>query len=372
MVWYCYVWLAWSAFWCFMFTQAWKGTEKARNASDEINEKYRWFKQPNLDKWNYWSMLLQSFTLLPIRVAIFLVAFFGSGLVHLCLGEVGEQNWIKRKISSYSLWASCATILFVQGYALEAREEDFDYSQWLGPEWRNELKAFKKEKRVATNVCNHTSGIYDIFTMLTAKRGDVAFVASSFLKHVPCIGQSIDAGDGIYVDRDASRSELNKVVDTISKRQMAIESGKSNRKPITIFAEGLCTVGGIAKFKRGSFNSLCAVQPNVILQEPGLVYIGCYASSDHCPIIAGMCTLTRSKFKVISLPPFVPNDYLYNQRPDTPKWEVFADAVREVMLKRSGLKPSDATLPQVKDYIKLMQGKGTAPWTRDFTPNKTK
>lgn len=142
MVWYCYIWLVWSAFWCFMFTQAWKGTEKARNASDEINEKYRWFKQPNLDKWNYWSMLLQSFTLLPIRVAIFLVAFFGSGLVHLCLGEVGEQNWIKRQISSYSLWASCATILFVQGYKLEAHEEDFDYSKWLGPQWRNELKAF--------------------------------------------------------------------------------------------------------------------------------------------------------------------------------------------------------------------------------------
>jgi 1-acyl-sn-glycerol-3-phosphate acyltransferase len=41
-------------------------------------------------------MLLQSFTLLPIRVAIFLAALLGSGLVHLCLGKVGEQNWIKR------------------------------------------------------------------------------------------------------------------------------------------------------------------------------------------------------------------------------------------------------------------------------------
>ena len=109
----------------------------------------------------------------------------------------------------------------------------------------------------------------------------------------------------------------------------------------------------------------------MLLQEPGLVYIGCYSSNDHCTIIAGMCTLALSKFKVVSLPPFIPNAHLYSKRPDSPKWEVFADAVREVMLERSGLRPSDATLPQVKDYIKLMQGQGIAPWTRDFKPNKT-
>ena len=85
-----YLWLAWSVFWCFMFTQAWKGTEKARTASDETNQKYPWFKHPNLDKWNYWTMLLQSFTLLPIRVAIWLSAFIACGLIHLCLGEMGE------------------------------------------------------------------------------------------------------------------------------------------------------------------------------------------------------------------------------------------------------------------------------------------
>ena len=113
------------------------------------------------------------------------------------------------------------------------------------------------------------------------------------------------------------------------------------------------------------------MQPTVLLQDPGLVYIGCYSSNDHCTIIAGMCTLALSTFKAISLPPFIPNEHLYSKRPDTPKWEVYADAVREVMLERSGLRASDATLPQVKDYIKLMQGKGTAPWTRDFKPNKT-
>ena len=233
---------------------------------------------------------------------------------------MGEENQIKRKISCYTLWFAGATFLCMQGIKLEAWEEDFDYSKWLGPDWRNELKAFRKDKTVSTYVCNHASGMYDIFTMMQVTKGTCAFVASSFLKNVPCIRQSIDAGDGIYVDRDASAKDRNRLVDTISERQAAVELRQTNRKPITIFSEGLCSIGGIAKLRRGAFNSLRAVQPIVLLQEPGLVYLGCYSSNDHCPILAGMCTLALSKFKVISLPPFIPNDHLYSGRPDTPKW----------------------------------------------------
>ena len=94
--------------------------------------------------------------------------------------------------------------------------------------------------------------------------------------------------------------------------------------------------------------------------------MGCYAAHEHCPIIANMCTLAVSKMRVTRLPPFVPNDYLFSTRPDVPKWEVFADAVREAMLANSKLKPSDATYAQCKEYCSLMQGKGTAPWSRNY------
>ena len=133
-----------------------------------------------------------------------------------------------------------------------------------------------------------------------------------------------------------------------------------------IFPEGFFTVGGLAKFKKGAFNSLCAVTPIILRQINSCVYLGAYASNDHCPIIANMCTLAFSKMRVTTFPPFVPNEYLFNTRPDVPKWEVYADAVREMMLEKSGLKPSDATYSQVKEYVNLMQGKGTAPWSRDF------
>ena len=64
--------------------------------------------------------------------------------------------------------------------------------------------------------------------------------------------------------------------------------------------------------------------------------------------------------------PFVPNEYLFRQNPDTPKWEAYAEAVREAMCEQSGLAKADPTFPEVKEYIKLMQGHGWAPWSRNF------
>ena len=108
-----YAWLAWSSLWCYLFHIAWWGSERARTATPEFNQKYPWFTHPNLDKWNYWTMLLQSFTLFPIRAGIWVSTFCWCGVVHLCLGHVGEESHIKRKISCFALWVSGSILLAI-------------------------------------------------------------------------------------------------------------------------------------------------------------------------------------------------------------------------------------------------------------------
>ena len=68
-----------------------------------------------------------------------------------------------------------------------------------------------------------------------------------------------------------------------------------------------------------------------------------------------MCTLAVSTVRVKNCPTFVPNEYLFNTRPDVPKWEVYADAVREVIIQQTGFKPVDVTFADVKEYTALMQ-----------------
>lgn len=128
-----------------------------------------------------------------------------------------------------------------------------DYTKWLGPDWKQELADFERKNKVATFVANHTGGFLDIHTLFAANNGNLAFVAASSFKGVPVIGKSIQAGDGIFVDREASRESRGKSVDTIAERQKAIQASQTNRKPLLIFPEGICTVGGICKFKRGAF-----------------------------------------------------------------------------------------------------------------------
>jgi catalase (peroxidase I) len=51
---------------------------------------------------------------------------------------------------------------FAFGIWFTVNHEDFDYSEYLGPNWRKELKEYKKP--VPTVVINHNS-FYDIFAL---------------------------------------------------------------------------------------------------------------------------------------------------------------------------------------------------------------
>ena len=113
-----YFWILWSCLWCYFFHVAWWGSEKARTATPEFNAKYPWFTHPNLDKWNYWTMLLQSFTIFPIRAMIYVPTFIWCGVMHMSLGHVGEDSHIKRNISRFTMWWTCVLLCAVQGFQI--------------------------------------------------------------------------------------------------------------------------------------------------------------------------------------------------------------------------------------------------------------
>jgi hypothetical protein len=66
------------------------------------------------------------------------------------------------------------------------------------------------------------------------------------------------------------------------------------------------------------------------------------------------------------LPPFKPNEFLYEKhgKEGMEKWEVFAEAVRDVMAKQGGLEKCDQKLSDKIMYKDFMCGK-----TDEFTIN---
>ena len=134
-----------------------------------------------------------------------------------------------------------------------------------------------------------------------------------------------------------------------------------NQKVMMIYPEGTQSNGQfLMPFKRGAFAGLNTVTPVVIT----------YNSRDWLKVqwdvinFIELIILTFSSPQISDcfvdeLPPFVPNDYLFEHHKDKgeSKWEIYAWAVRDVMSKVSG-KPKIEVDPRDKIIYKdFMTGK---------------
>ena len=102
-----------------------------------------------------------------------------------------------------------------------------------------------------------------------------------------------------------------------------------------IYAEGGCTNGdGLMHFKKGGFYGEKAVQPMFIK------YNRCFLNPSYetIPYLAlefFMCSTFCTRAEIHKLPHFKPNEYLFKTHADkgTERWEIFAWAVRDIMMK---------------------------------------
>ena len=114
--------------------------------------------------------------------------------------------------------------------------------------------------------------------------------------------------------------------------------------PFLIFAEGGTTNGSaIMKFKKGAFHSEMTVQPIFLKYSFGTLN----PAFDTIPFLA-LLILTLStpcgmSCEVNILPNFKPNEYLFETHKDKgqERWEIFAWAVRDVIVERGGFEACD-------------------------------
>ncbi len=116
--------------------------------------------------------------------------------------------------------------------------------------------------------------------------------------------------------------------------------------PVCAFAEGVNNNGThLLKFRRGAFASLLPVRPCFIVVKKFGIITPTYDVMRFfdllCFLIAS-CTFYHAKLHI--LPPFVPNDYLYNEhagKQGEEKWETYAWALRDLLCKMGGWKKLD-------------------------------
>ena len=138
---------------------------------------------------------------------------------------------------------------------------------------------------------------------------------------------------------------------------------KDDWNPLVIAAEGLRTNGNyLVRFKRGSFASLLPVTPAVIKYD----YTQCSQTTDPLGFsiaILVFCQIIPTTVYVDTYAPFIPNEYLFTEYrkkltdgDKMEKWQVYAEAVRDVIAKEGKMEKSPLTGADNVNYKRFMRG----------------
>ena len=90
-------------------------------------------------------------------------------------------------------------------------KDDFDYSKWLGPNWKQELEGLSP----GTIIANHCSWM-DIVSLFGYF--GTTFVAKRSVENIPGVKTLAKWGDPLYVDRAGTKEEKIAVAKAIEER----------------------------------------------------------------------------------------------------------------------------------------------------------
>jgi hypothetical protein len=233
------------------------------------------------------------------------------------------------------------------------RKLEVDYSYYLGPDYQ---KQFREVRKAGILVSNHVSWM-DAFVLY--QNYALALSLDESFKAIPIMSRLSNLIDSIYIPRGKSEEKRKQALDSIVERQRQIEeTGKFNQ--LLVFAEGGTTNGtGLLGFKKGAFVAERRVQPVVMLYDSKQTMSLAYDIIEMVPLILLHLSWCCFRIETLELPEFEPTEYLFETHSDKGKerWEVFAWAVRDAMLKHSGLEPCDYSLKAKFQYEGFMQMK---------------
>jgi 1-acyl-sn-glycerol-3-phosphate acyltransferase len=328
---------------------------------DELSDKFPAFRRADSKRWSRWNLYPGALTCLLPRIAwhVCSIGLIGIICIFLTIGldlskpVTGVRKTLMRWTMSGILRVMMVVAFFTDIHREEITEDDprADYSEYLGPNWKKELKAYKESgQKDSTIVCNH-NGIFEVFTLCSTQHPP-AFVPDVRFHKVPLFREILYALNSVFANRAASSEERDKMCEEIIERQRQIIEEKSEHSPIVLFAEGVNNNGSaLLRFRRGAFASLTPVRPMVAKVE----FMGSHTyvspTYDIIPfktlLIFMIASMGIYKSTLYVLPPFIPNDYLFEThvgKEGEEKWSSYAWAVRDAMCKATNLKKSDQPL----------------------------
>ncbi len=192
-------------------------------------------------------VLLMIVTLLWTYISLKVLWFF-SGCS--CFTEYLPENF--RPAWHFIMSTNSKFLRLSYGFSRELVVVDFDYSYYLGPDWKS--PGHQSPTTVPTVVPNHVHPLDPVLYIDSPFRAN--FIAVELAKKVPFIGSIQYMFNGLYL-KALCKESRNDAKTAIINRQKEIAEGKGPGKPLWIAPEG-CTGNHsrITFFNRGAFISL--------------------------------------------------------------------------------------------------------------------
>lgn len=128
--------------------------------------------------------------------------------------------------------------------------------------------------------------------------------------------------------------------------------------PLLIFPEGSTSnLRCIRKFRRGAFESECSVTPISVDYGQPYVHPSNEIVADEAGLFLMLCQVPFFQSHTVIYPLFTPTPYLFENYPNAKnlkRWEIYANAVRDMMCEQTGKAKNDQPQQEMEDYWRFM------------------
>lgn len=303
---------------------------------------------------NFWKLF---FKLLFFGFPKFIIGFSCTIICSYILKNKtqGKDKFTKEEIEEIrkidKFWISL--VAAICGFHIKKKRLPDDvvlpvYQKYFGPDCKLDY-----DGKFCCIISNHTSFIDSIIGQALYGAG---FVAKEAVKNVPIFGNLAQGIGTIFVTREQGDSRQN-ALNQIMERQKKFYEGEPVM-PFEIFPEGTTSSGRyLLPFKRGAFVNLLPLKATIC--HPNIdenLHSGCGATNVGWNFFRNVSEL-YNPIDYIELPIIAPNEYLFENFKELgkEKWEIYANATREIMCQLGEFEKSDMGLTDSYRYCQCVE-----------------
>lgn len=285
--------------------------------------------------YEYVRLALFTMLLFPIKALGLAISVISCWLVCQLAFLIPNQHRmaVVRKLGKWH----CRVCLFFLGFVRITWVKDFESGE--------SDAAAGKDPIFAAVIANHVSPV-DILLLMS--RYFPSFVSKQSVRTAPFIGAVSQYMECVFVDIKAKASGGSLGTSSAVKERMQAIAAGADMQPMCIFPEGTTTNGThLIPFKTGAFLAGEPVKPHILTYSAYHVSPA-WESIDMFRLLFLILANPVHTVTIKELPVYVPS------AAEAADPKLYAENVRQYMLKHSALKPSPATYKDELDYIKII------------------